>query len=158
MVWIHGGGFINGSGRIHGESFAKQGVVFVSFNYRRGRLGFFAHPALDPQRPPHEPPANFWLQDQIAALKWIQRNIAQFGGDPDRVTIFGVSAGGTSVNVLMGSATGGAVRGRGRRFRGSNRCWTRPSLWLSRSVPLPGDREPRNPNHHRAILALSTAF
>jgi carboxylesterase type B len=103
MVWIHGGGFINGSGRINGEAFAKQGFVFVSFNYRLGRLGFFAHPALDQQRPPNEPPANFWLQDQIAALKWIQRNIAQFGGDPDRVTIFGVSAGGTSVNLLMAS-------------------------------------------------------
>ena len=103
MVWIHGGGFIQGSGRINGEAFAKQGIVLVSFNYRLGRLGFFAHPALDQQRPHDESPANFWLQDQIAALSWIQRNIREFGGDPDRVTIFGVSAGGTSVNMLMAS-------------------------------------------------------
>jgi para-nitrobenzyl esterase len=103
MVWIHGGGFIQGSGRFNGEGLAKQGVVLVSLNYRLGRLGFFAHPALDKSRPAGEPPANFWLQDQVAALKWIQRNIAQFGGDPNRVTIFGVSAGGTSVNLLMAS-------------------------------------------------------
>ncbi len=103
MVWIHGGGFIQGSGRIKGESFAKQGIVFVSINYRLGRFGAFAHPALLKGLPKDEPPANFWLQDQVAALKWIQRNIAQFGGDPNRVTIFGVSAGGTAVNMLMAS-------------------------------------------------------
>lgn len=103
MVWIHGGAFIQGSGRIDGEAFAKQGVVCVSFNYRLGRLGFFAHPSLDKQRLANEPPANFWLQDQVAALQWVRRNIARFGGDPQRVTIFGVSAGGTSVNLLMAS-------------------------------------------------------
>lgn len=103
MVWIHGGGFIQGSGRLNGETLAKRGVVLVSINYRLGRLGSFAHPALLKQVPEGEPPANFWLLDQIAALKWVQRNIAQFGGDPDRVTTFGVSAGGTSVNVLMAS-------------------------------------------------------
>ena len=103
MVWIHGGGFVQGSGRIKGESFAKQGIVFVSINYRLGRFGAFAHPALLKGLPKDEPPANFWLQDQVAALKWVQRNIAQFGGDPKRVTIFGVSAGGTSVNLLMAS-------------------------------------------------------
>lgn len=103
MVWIHGGGFTQGSGRIRGEAFANKGVVFVSINYRLGRFGFFAHPSLDRERPAGEPPANFGIQDQIAALRWVQRNIAQFGGDPKRVTIFGVSAGGTSVNLLMAS-------------------------------------------------------
>jgi para-nitrobenzyl esterase len=103
MVWIHGGGFINGSGRLNGEALARQGVVLVSFNYRLGRLGSFTHPALLKDLPKDEPPANFWLQDQVAALKWVQKNIAQFGGDPKRVTIFGVSAGGTSVNMLMAS-------------------------------------------------------
>lgn len=103
MVWIHGGSFIQGSGRTNGESFAKQGIVFVSMNYRLGRFGAFAHPALLKQLPNGEPPANFWLQDQVAALQWVQRNIANFGGDPSRVTIFGVSAGGTSVNMLMAS-------------------------------------------------------
>lgn len=103
MVWIHGGGFVQGSGRIKGETLAKRGVVLVSINYRLGRLGSFAHLALLKQLPAGEPPANFWLQDQVTALKWVRRNISQFGGDPDRVTIFGVSAGGTSVNVLMAS-------------------------------------------------------
>jgi para-nitrobenzyl esterase len=103
MVWIHGGGFTSGSGKIQGESLAKQGIVLVSINYRLGRLGSFAHPALLAEVPPGEPATNFWLLDQIVALKWVQRNIAQFGGDPQGVTIFGVSAGGTSVNVLMAS-------------------------------------------------------
>lgn len=103
MVWIHGGGFINGSGKIQGEALAKQGVVLVSLNYRLGRLGSFAHPALLQEESPGLPSSNFWLQDQVAALRWVQRNIAQFGGDPNQVTIFGVSAGGTSVNVLMAS-------------------------------------------------------
>lgn len=103
MVWIHGGGFIQGSGKINGESFAKRGVVLVSINYRLGRFGAFAHPSLLKNLPNGEPPANFWLQDQVAALQWVQRNIEGFGGDPNRVTIFGVSAGGTSVNLLMAS-------------------------------------------------------
>jgi para-nitrobenzyl esterase len=103
MVWIHGGAFVSGSGQIPCENFAKRDIVLVSFNYRLGRLGSFAHPALDATRPEGEPAANFWLQDQVAALEWVQRNIAQFGGDPNRVTIFGVSAGGASVNQLMAS-------------------------------------------------------
>lgn len=101
MVWIHGGGMIVGSGRCPGENFARDGVVLVSFNYRLGRLGAFAHPSLLAKTPAGEPKGNFWLQDQIAALEWVKRNIAAFGGDPQRVTIFGVSSGGTSVNMLM---------------------------------------------------------
>ena len=101
MAWIHGGGLNVGSGKCAGENFAKKGVVLVSFNYRLGRLGAFAHPALLAARPKGEPPGNFWLLDQIAALEWAQRNIGKFGGDPKRVTIFGVSSGGTSVNMLM---------------------------------------------------------
>ncbi|MEM7220859.1 MAG: carboxylesterase family protein [Pseudomonadota bacterium] len=95
MVWIHGGGFRAGSGRVDGARFAREGVVFVSLNYRLGALGFFAHPALD------EPLANFGTQDMVAALKWVRRNITRFGGDPRNVTIFGVSAGGMAVNLLM---------------------------------------------------------
>ena len=101
MVWVHGGGSINGSGRAEGHTFARDGVVLVSINYRLGRLGVFDHPALAATRPAGEPSANFGTLDQIAALRWVQRNIAGFGGDPDRVTIFGVSAGGSSVNRLM---------------------------------------------------------
>ena len=95
MVWIHGGGFRSGSGEIPGEVMARHGVVVVSFNYRLGPIGFFAHPALD------SAPASFGLLDMVMALKWVQENISQFGGDPENVTIFGVSAGGMAVNMLM---------------------------------------------------------
>jgi para-nitrobenzyl esterase len=101
MVWIHGGAFVIGSGSVpiyDGASFARDGVVLVTFNYRLGRLGFFAHPALDAGP---GPVANYGLMDQIAALKWVQANIAAFGGDPANVTLFGESAGAISVNYLM---------------------------------------------------------
>lgn len=103
MVWIHGGGFVNGgtSPAVYdGSAFARDGVVLVSFNYRLGNFGFFAHPALSAEYP-RGPLANYAFMDQIAALKWVQRNIAVFGGDPRNVTIFGESAGGMSVNALL---------------------------------------------------------
>jgi len=103
MVWIHGGAFVFGSGSFPGSSggqFAKQGVVLVTFNYRLGRLGFFAFPALGREHP-EEPKGNYAYMDQIAALKWVQQNIAAFGGDPKNVTIFGESAGGVSVHSLL---------------------------------------------------------
>ena len=103
MFWIHGGGYVNGSGTAalyDGTNLAKQGVVVVSINYRLGRFGFFAHPALTRERP-GGPLGNYGLMDQIAALQWVQRNIAAFGGDPGNVTIFGESAGGGSVNHLL---------------------------------------------------------
>lgn len=105
MVWIYGGGFVNGSGAsaiYDGTRLAKRGVVVVTFNYRVGRLGFFAHPALT-REAAGGPTGNWGLMDQIAALEWVKRNIAAFGGDPGRVTIFGESAGGESVNRLMAS-------------------------------------------------------
>jgi para-nitrobenzyl esterase len=103
MVWIHGGGFVGGSGSSpenSGDQFAKQGVILITFNYRLGRLGFFAFPALSKEHP-EEPKGNYGYMDQIAALKWVQKNVAAFGGDPDNVTIFGFSAGGVSVHSLM---------------------------------------------------------
>ena len=103
MVWIHGGGFVNGSGTAalyDGAALARQGVVVVTLNYRLGRFGFFAHPALTAESP-SGPIANYALMDQIAALRWVQTNIAAFGGDPKQVTIFGESAGGIAVNTLM---------------------------------------------------------
>jgi para-nitrobenzyl esterase len=105
MVWIHGGGFVGGSGSSPGTSgvqFAKQGVVLVSINYRLGRFGFFAFPALSRERP-DETKGNYAYMDQIAALQWVKRNIAAFGGDPNNVTIFGFSAGGVSVHSLLAS-------------------------------------------------------
>ena len=80
--------------------FAKQGVLLITFNYRVGRFGFFAFPALSMEHP-DEPKGNYAYMDQIAALKWIKQNIAAFGGDPSNVTIFGFSAGGVSVHSLL---------------------------------------------------------
>ena len=105
MVWIYGGGYVNGGSSpavYDGSQFAKQGVVFVSFNYRLGRFGFFAHPALTAEAG-SAPLGNYAFLDQIAALKWVQNNIAAFGGDPNRVTLFGESAGGGSVLAMMTS-------------------------------------------------------
>jgi len=103
MVWIHGGAFVFGSGSsptTSGESFAKQDVILVTFNYRLGRLGFFGFPALGSEYP-EEPKGNYAYMDQIAALKWVQENIEAFGGNPKNVTIFGESAGGVSVHSLL---------------------------------------------------------
>jgi para-nitrobenzyl esterase len=83
-----------------GTQFAKQGVILVAANYRVGRFGFFAFPVLR-QEHPDEPKGNYAYMDQIAALKWVQQNIAAFGGDPNNVTIFGFSAGGVSVHSLL---------------------------------------------------------
>ncbi len=110
MVWIYGGGFVNGGSSpavYAGDAFARRGVVFVSFNYRLGRFGFFAHPALT-REGAGQALGNYGLMDQIAALHWVQRNIAAFGGDPRNVTIFGESAGGMSVHYLV---TSPAARG-----------------------------------------------
>ncbi len=104
MVWIHGGAFVIGSGSLpftDGTVLARSGVVVVSFNYRLGPLGFVVHPALESEAATQPATANFGLQDQIAALRWVQRHIAAFGGDPNRVTIFGESAGAQSVLALM---------------------------------------------------------
>lgn len=103
MVWVHGGGFVNGGSSpavYDGSAFARSGVVLVSLNYRLGRFGFFAHPALTAEAG-DRPTGNFGFMDQVAALRWVRRNIAAFGGDPDNVTLFGESAGGRSVHVLL---------------------------------------------------------
>jgi para-nitrobenzyl esterase len=105
MVWIHGGGFVAGSSAspvLDGAPLAKRGVVLVSFNYRLGRFGFFAHPALTDEAG-GQPDASFAILDMIAALKWVQANAAAFGGDPTNVTIFGESSGGAAVTFLMSS-------------------------------------------------------
>ncbi|MFD7707820.1 carboxylesterase/lipase family protein [Streptomyces sp. NPDC059786] len=107
FVWIHGGGFRVGTGanpRYDGEALARKGVVVVTFNYRLGAFGFLALPELSEEagRDPsgHQASGNYGLLDQIAALEWVRRNIAHFGGDPDRVTVAGQSAGAGSVNFL----------------------------------------------------------
>jgi para-nitrobenzyl esterase len=111
MVWIYGGGFTGGSSsspNTSGVQFAKQGVVLVAMNYRVGRFGFFAHPALSRERP-EENNGNYGYMDQIAALQWVRRNIAAFGGNPNNVTIFGFSAGGVSVHSMLASPQAGGL-------------------------------------------------
>ena len=104
MVWIHGGGYNNGSGTpalYDGTNLARRNMVVVTINYRLGRLGFFDHPALAFERPPEQRAGNYGVMDQIAALEWVRDNISAFGGDPGQVTIFGESAGGAAVTQLM---------------------------------------------------------
>ena len=104
MVWLHGGALIFGAGGLplyDGVALSRQGVVVVTVNYRLGPLGFFVHPAIERETPGGA--VNFGLLDQIAALQWVRRNIAAFGGDPGNVTLFGQSAGAQSVLALMSS-------------------------------------------------------
>ena len=105
LVYIFGGGFQNGDGsepRYDGENMARKGMVAVSVNYRTNIFGFFAHPELT-RESPHHAAGNYGLLDQVAALQWVRKNIAAFGGDPQRVTIAGESAGSISVSALMAS-------------------------------------------------------
>jgi para-nitrobenzyl esterase len=103
LVYFYGGGFIAGDGsepRYDGESMAKKGILALTVNYRLGAFGFFAHPELTKESP-HHASGNYGLMDQAAALQWVQKNISAFGGDPDRITIAGESAGSASVSALM---------------------------------------------------------
>lgn len=101
MVWIFGGAFRTGAGWVYdGQNFARDGVIVVTINYRVGLLGTFAHPALT-KAAGKQPLGNYGLMDQIEALRWVRRNITAFGGDPGNVTIFGESAGGSSVLALL---------------------------------------------------------
>jgi para-nitrobenzyl esterase len=111
MVWFHGGGFSVGSGALpifDGEALARRGVILVTLNHRLGGLGYLAHPELT-RESADDASGNYGLLDQIAALKWVQENIAAFGGDPARVTIAGQSAGAMSVSLLMTSPQGAGL-------------------------------------------------
>ena len=121
MVWIYGGGFSIGGtslAQYNGANLAKKGVVLVSVAYRVGALGFMAHPELTAEQGGHS--GNYGLLDQIAGLQWVQRNIAAFGGDPHRVTIFGESAGGISVSMLAASPLAKGLFHRGISESGGN--------------------------------------
>jgi para-nitrobenzyl esterase len=154
MVWIYGGGFVNGGSsppEYDGSAFARDGVVLVSFNYRLGNFGFFAHPALSAEQAGGAL-GNYGFMDQIAALKWVQRNVAAFGGDPGNVTVFGESAGGMSVNALLTSPlarglfqkamieSGGGRPGvlAGRKLRGSADSAEAKGLALAHSFGIEG--------------------
>lgn len=133
MVWIHGGGLTLGWGHqrgYDGTHLAEQGVVLVSINYRLGALGFLAHPLLNDEAGVS---GNYGLKDQIAALEWVQLNIQAFGGDPNNVTIFGESAGGTSVHALIASP-----RSRGLVHRGiAQSPWVTSSNYAHLHKDLP---------------------
>ncbi|HEY9195569.1 MAG TPA: carboxylesterase family protein, partial [Mucilaginibacter sp.] len=105
LVYFYGGGLMAGDGsesRYDGESMAKKGIVALTVNYRLGIFGFFSHPELTAESPNHSS-GNYGYLDQHAALEWVKKNIAKFGGDPDHVTIAGESAGSISVSIQMAS-------------------------------------------------------
>jgi para-nitrobenzyl esterase len=116
LVWIYGGGFVNGGASpptYAGANMAKKGIMFVSFNYRVGRFGTFAMPQLTAQNADGGRLGNYGIMDQIAALQWVKRNIAAFGGDPANVTVAGESAGGISVHALVTSPEARGLFNRG---------------------------------------------
>ena len=105
MVWIHGGAFVGGAGTdpiFAGEELVKKGVVLVTLNYRLGIFGFYAHPDLT-RESVHHSSGNFALEDQMAALQWVRDNIGAFGGDAEKIAVFGQSAGGMSIVTLLAS-------------------------------------------------------
>jgi para-nitrobenzyl esterase len=106
MVWIQGGGLFSGESNDYDASaLVRAGAIVVTLNYRLGALGFFGHPALTKAAAPSDPLANYGLMDQTAALQWVQKNIAAFGGDPKKVTVFGESAGAIDIYALLGLKT-----------------------------------------------------
>src|SRR5262249_53902857 len=113
-----------------GTAFAKKGVVLVTINYRLGPLGYLAHPELTAESPEHSS-GNYGVLDQIAALKWVQKNIAAFGGNPDNVTIFGESAGSWSVNALVATPLAGGL---------FHRAIGESGAWFGRQPYLKEDR------------------
>jgi para-nitrobenzyl esterase len=126
LVWIHGGGFVNGGASaplFDGSGLARQGLVVVAMNYRLGRLGFFMHPAL---KASGEATGNYGFLDQLAALQWVQRNIAAFGGDPAQVTLAGESAGGISVLHHMASPASQGLFHRAVIMSGGGRTYLVP--------------------------------
>jgi para-nitrobenzyl esterase len=150
MVWIYGGGFSAGATSVplySGEKLAQRGVVVVSVAYRIGPMGFLAHPALS-RESKDGVSGNYGLLDQIAGLDWVKANIASFGGDPSKVTIFGESAGGISVSMLAASPL---ARG---RFSGAI-SQSGGSFGATHSPPLPGENVQRLDQAEKAGEALA---
>ncbi len=163
LVWYHGGGNTAGHGGAQifdGSALAQKGAVVVTVNYRLGVFGFFAHPALTAESE-HASSGNYALLDQIASLDWVQRNIASFGGDPDRVTVFGQSAGSQDVCLLMASPlTRGLFDG---VIGHSSGCFNRGSAPLTRAHEAGLERAARvdvygeGPDAAARLRALGTA-
>jgi para-nitrobenzyl esterase len=151
LVWIYGGGFGAGatSERSYsGEHLAKKGVVLVSIAYRVGQLGFFAHPELSAENP-NKVSGNYGLLDMIAGLEWVKKNIAAFGGDPNKVTIFGESAGGIAVSMLSASPLAKGL------FHGAI-SQSGGSFGPPRPTTFPGENQKRLKDAEKAGLAMAT--
>jgi carboxylesterase type B len=153
MVWIYGGGFQTGGtseNRQTGEFLAHRGVIVVSMNYRLGVFGFFAHPELTAESPAHAS-GNYGLMDQAAAIAWVRRNIAAFGGDPANITIFGQSAGSQSVSALVASPVANGLFAKAIGHSGSEfpRSGGAPVYRYFFGLGSPGDR-----NHNAAMGAF----
>jgi para-nitrobenzyl esterase len=153
MVWIYGGGYYTGSGSqamYDGEALAKKGAVIVTINYRLGEFGFFSYPGLTTESD-RRGAGNFGVMDSIAALQWVQRNIAAFGGDPKKVTIFGESAGAGLVANLM---TIPQAKGLFERAIGESSAWSTVSV-----APLPAlpEAEAKGEKIAQALGAKSLA-
>jgi para-nitrobenzyl esterase len=152
VVWIFGGANIYGANSVasyNGEHFARDGVIVVTVNYRLGPLGFFAHPALTKAARPGEPLGSYAIMDQIAALKWVQANIAAFGGDPKNVTVAGESAGGVNILTLLSTPAAKGLFARAMVESGGG--WSKPTTLanaendgkaLAAKLGLPADATP----------------
>jgi para-nitrobenzyl esterase len=154
MVWIHGGDHTDGSGSepfYHGDALPERGCVLVTINYRLGLFGFFAHPDLASESP-DQVSGNYGLLDQIAALEWVRDNIASFGGDPGRVTIFGESAGGEAVLNLLTSP-----RARGLFHRAIAQSPSDSGRWLHLRRPALDFRPAEDAGSDFATLAVGPA-
>jgi len=135
MFWIHGGGLVVGESDGYDPSpLVAQGVVVVTINYRLGELGFLAHPALAAESPTGAS-GNYGLMDQQAALRWVQRNIRAFGGDPDNVTIFGQSAGALSVHSQLASPLAAGLFHKAIVESGAYSLTSRRRQWCRTSMP-----------------------
>ena len=159
LVWIHGGGFTQGSGSVavyDGTSLAGDGVVVVNFNYRMGVFGFLAHPELTREAGKESPPGNYGLQDMLAALQWVQANIAAFGGDPNQVTLAGQSAGAMAIHDLLVSPLAAGLFKRVIIQSGLPNM--RPATALAAAEKIGADfARSRNAASLQALRALSSA-
>ena len=123
-MWIHGGEYAQGFSHeieFDGEEWAKRGVILVTINYRLGIYGFLAHPLLSAESP-HHVSGNYGIFDQLAAIRWIKKNISRFGGDPDNLTVFGQSAGAGSVQALVASPLSDGFRTKRRGRQRTSPC------------------------------------
>ena len=157
MVWTYGGGFTGGSGaeaRYDGEAMAKKGIVVVTYNYRLGTFGFLAHPELTKESG-HNASGNYGMMDMASVLRWVQKNVAAFGGDPRKVTIAGESAGAILVAAMVGSPEG---KGLFQRAVAQSGAWMGLSIGKMRTLAQAEETAKRAAGTHSIaeLRAMST--